>query len=205
MPSPLGHALGGMAAGWLIAGCPRLRGGARPAAADGNRAAPGVRGRVARVLRHPTLWQSAAWFGALGVLADIDFLAGRHSHHTHSVGAVALVFVVVLALVGPRWWPTALASAAAYSTHLLFDWMGNDTSAPIGILALWPFSEQFFQSRLFLFDAISRRYWLPGFWVHNLRAIAWELLVLVPLVVLIARARRRTPAPDTLVTSSTTG
>jgi inner membrane protein len=148
------------------------------------------------MLRQPTLAQSVVCFGTLGTLADIDFLFGRHSHHTHSIGAVAAVFLAVLALVGRRRWPAALACAAAYASHLLFDWLGNDTSAPIGILALWPFSEQFFQSRLFLFDAISRRYWLAGFWAHNVRAIAWELTVLVPVVLLVGWLRRRTPGTN---------
>jgi inner membrane protein len=190
MPSPLGHALGGIAAGWLVAGRPK--GFARPAPAAPRETQPaGLRNRAARLARHPTLWQSVAWFGALGMLADVDFLVGRHSHHTHSVGAAAVVFVVVLALVGARSWPTALAAGAAYATHPLLDWMGNDTSAPIGILALWPFSRQFYQSTLFVFEAISRRYWLPDFWSHNFRAIAWELVILVPVVVLIAHFRKR--------------
>jgi inner membrane protein len=205
MPSPLGHALGGIAAGWLIAGRPPFRTGGVPALAGGADVTAGLRARIARVLRHPTWLESAAWFGALGVLADVDFLAGRHSHHTHSIGAVVVVLLAVLALVGLHGWRAAFASAAAYSTHLLFDWMGNDTSAPIGILALWPFSDQFFQSRLFLFEAISRRYWLPGFWAHNLRAIAWELVLLVPLVVLVARLRRKAPARNTLVGTSAGG
>jgi inner membrane protein len=190
MPSPLGHALGGIAAGWLIAGRPARR-AADPQAAPGAPGRPqaGLRGRASHFLRQPSLVQSAAYFGALGVLADIDFLVGRHSHHTHSLGAVAAVFLAVVALAGRHAWPAALASAAAYASHLLFDWLGNDTSAPIGILALWPFSNGFFQSNLYFFEAISRRYWLPGFWAHNLRAVAWELLVLVPLVALVARLR----------------
>jgi LexA-binding, inner membrane-associated putative hydrolase len=190
MPSPLGHALGGLAAGWLIAGRPTRRASSSsPGASPPAR----LRDRVARVLRDPTLLQSVAWFGALGMLADLDFLIGRHSHHTHSVAAVALVGLAVLSLVGWRSWAVALAAAAAYSTHLLFDWMGHDTSPPIGILALWPVSDQFYQSSLHVFDAISRRYWLAGFWSHNLRAVAWELLVLVPVVALVARFRTRAP------------
>ena len=39
--------------------------------------------------------------------------------------------------------------------------------------------------------AISRRYWLPEFWTYNLRALARELLVFVPLVAFVLRYRRR--------------
>ena len=192
MPSPLGHALCGIAAGWLIAGRPASRAG--PAARRQHGRREGVRGRVAHVLRHPTLAQSVAWFGALGMLADVDFLVGRHSHHTHSLGAVALVFVGVWALVGRRAWSVAVACAAAYATHLLLDWMGSDTAPPIGILALWPFSGQFYQSPLFAFEAIDRRYAMAGFWTRNLHAVAWELTVLLPIVLLLGWLRRRTPA-----------
>ena len=38
---------------------------------------------------------------------------------------------------------------------------------------------------------VERRYWLPGFWTANLRAIAWELLVMSPLVALAAWLRGR--------------
>jgi hypothetical protein len=65
---------------------------------------------------------------------------------------------------------------------VLFDWLGSDTSLPIGIMALWPLSDAYFQSDLHVFDAISRRYWLPGFWAHNARAVARELAILVPLL-----------------------
>jgi hypothetical protein len=39
--------------------------------------------------------------------------------------------------------------------------------------------------------AISRRYWLPEFWTYNLRALARELLILVPLLTLVLVLRRR--------------
>ena len=74
----------------------------------------------------------------------------------------------------------ALAVAAAYGSHLLFDWLGSDTTPPIGIMALWPFSGAFVQSDVHLFMAISRRYWLANFWSHNLTAVAWELALLGP-------------------------
>jgi len=74
----------------------------------------------------------------------------------------------------------ALAVAAAYGSHLLFDWLGSDTTPPIGIMALWPLSDAFFQSDVQLFMAISRRYWLANFWSHNLTAVAWEVGLLGP-------------------------
>jgi hypothetical protein len=146
-------------------------------------------------------------FAALGPLADIDFLLGIHSRQTHSLGATLIVFVLILAWASVRAAPSgpartsaaarfrwAVACAAAYGSHVLFDWMGNDTTPPIGIMALWPFSNAFYQSNLFVFEAISRRWWLAGFWTHNLLAVAREVLIVLPLVLVVGYWRRpRTP------------
>ena len=151
MPSPLGHALGGMALGWLIA--PRLGRGVAFAGAT---------------------------YAAVGVAPDLDLLVGSHSTYTHSIGAVGLVFLAALAASGrPR---VASAVAAAWASHLLLDWLGSDTSTPIGIMALWPFTREHYQSSFYVFDAISRRYWLTEQFVwSNLRAALKEGLILGPV------------------------
>jgi hypothetical protein len=88
----------------------------------------------------------------------------------------------------------ALAVAVAYASHTLLDWLGRDTSPPFGIMALWPFDRGHYESGLHLFLPISRRYWLPEFWVGNLRALARELLILLPIGAAVGLLRRR-PAP----------
>jgi hypothetical protein len=85
----------------------------------------------------------------------------------------------------------ALACAAAYGSHLLLDWLGDDRSVPIGIRALWPFTETYYQSSLRWFPPVERRYWLPGFWTANLRAIGWEVAVMTMPVLLAAWVRLR--------------
>ena len=172
MPSPVGHALGGFAFGWLAARSTRLD---RPLVA-------------------------AVVFAGLGVVPDLDILVGdAHRLYTHSVAGVALVTVLAAAslyALGPRV-PTAsrraliAACAAAYGSHLLLDWLGDDRSVPIGIRALWPFTDAYVQSSVRWFPPVERRYWLPGFWTANLRAIGWEMLVLTPLVAVAMWARDR--------------
>ncbi len=174
MPSPVGHALGGFAIGWLAARSSRLD---RPL--------------LAGVL-----------FAALGVLPDVDVLVeGTHRLYTHSVAAVGLVAVataVALRAAGPGRFKATdrgrliAACTAAYASHLLLDWLADDRSVPYGIRALWPFTDAYFQSTLRWFPPVERRYWLPGFWTANLRAIAWELLVLSPLLALALWMRRQT-------------
>lgn len=166
MPSPLGHAIAGAASGWALAGVPS---GADAAA-------------------RRRLWRSGVVFAVLGMLPDIDLLFGAHSGPTHGVG-VAVVVGLAAAAFGATV-RVALGAAAAYASHILLDWLGSDSSAPIGIMALWPFSRAYFESDLHVFEAISRRYWLSGFWVQNVRAVARELVILVPLALAVLVTRR---------------
>ena len=109
MPTPLGHALGAMAVGWLI--CPRLGkesyAFSKPPMAIGPTALAGIA------------------YAAVGLAPDLDLLVGAHSTYTHSVGAVGLVFLAAFAASKrPR---AAAAVAAAWASHLLLDWLGSDT------------------------------------------------------------------------------
>ena len=164
MPSPLGHALGAVAVGWVV----------------GRRAWPG--------------WHVAtAVYAAVGIAPDLDLLVGSHSTYTHSVGAVGLVFLAALAISRrPR---VAAAIAAAWASHLALDWLGSDTSPPIGVMALWPFTREHYQSSFYVFDAISRRYWLPEQFVWgNLKAALKEVLILGPVAAIsywLTRTLRR--------------
>ena len=129
--------------------------------------------------------------GALGALPDVDFLFGTHSTYTHSLGAAAVVGILACVIARPPRTPIALAAAAAYLSHILLDWLGDDTTPPIGIMALWPFDSGFYQSDLRWFMAISRRYWLSSFWTHNLAAVAWEVAYLGPIAAALAWWRSR--------------
>lgn len=169
MPSPLAHGLAAVTTGWLVDPPPR-----------GDRTAA---------------WKRAALFAAAGVAPDLDLIVGAHSGPTHGLGAAAIAGVVAwLCLRGLGWRggaTTACAVALAYASHTLLDWLGADSSPPIGIMALWPFSRDYYESHLHVFMAISRRYWLTGFWASNARALARELAILLPLAALAFFARRR--------------
>jgi membrane-bound metal-dependent hydrolase YbcI (DUF457 family) len=99
---------------------------------------------------------------------------------THSVGFALLVGVLVLAW--KRSLPVAIACIAAAGTHVLFDWLGSDDSPPLGVMALWPFSNEFYFAEAYVFSTISRRYWLPGFLLHNVMSVVRELVILLPIV-----------------------
>ena len=138
--------------------------------------------------------KQAAILTAIGVAPDLDLLVGRHNMETHSIGAAAIVATIA------AWqrWPVAMsrstiwmAVALAWMSHPILDALGSDTSAPIGVMAFWPFSHAHIQSPWHVFEAISRRYWRDDFWSLNLSAILKEVLILAPVVAVVALARAR--------------
>ena len=185
MPSPLGHVLGGIAAGWLVSGAPRH---ASRATTEGS------------ATRDSGWWREAALFGALGALPDVDLLFGAHSGPTHSIGAAVIVGVLVV-LLGARGvlrsppvqaWTALLACSAAYGSHVLLDWMSTDSKAPIGIMALWPFDRGYYESDLHVFGAISRRYYQGWTFVRqNGVAVVREVAILIPALIVVVVLRRR--------------
>jgi hypothetical protein len=74
---------------------------------------------------------------------------------------------------------------------VLFDWLGSDTTPPLGVMALWPFSSEYYFANAFFFEAISRRYWLDNFITHNLKAVAQEIVILGPPLALVVWLRRK--------------
>ena len=171
MPSPVGHALGG-----LIVGLTTL-----------------PRGGLERERPIPTrdLWITVV----AACLPDIDFLWGRHSAETHSVGFAALVGIAVFAVAKMLRDAGAArlgwAAALAVGSHVLFDWLGSDDFPPLGVMALWPISSEFSFAHAYVFDTISRRYALANFWPHNIAAVMKEIVMLAPVAGVLYWLRRR--------------
>ena len=176
MPSPVGHALAGVAVA--------LAGRRRPAPLT-----------LRRFVTDPlTLWSVA-----LATLPDADLLMpGFHRTVTHSVSttlAVSILAIVVTGKVtGKRleargWgggriaWGVVLTLAAAHASHMLLDWLGADLSQPAGIQALWPWSDRWFISGWDLFPWIERRRPFSAVsMIINLHAFVWEALLMGSIV-----------------------
>jgi inner membrane protein len=164
MPSPVGHALAGLAVGWFL--------NSRRLSWD----------RAGLLM--------AAAYGFVAAVPDLDLLLPiSHRGASHSVGAAALAGLLAWGVT--RRLRTALVFAAAYGSHILLDWLGTDTTPPIGLMALWPFSREYYESPWRIFMAVSRRYSWAGFWAYNFRVLVRELLILVPFVMLAAILRGR--------------
>jgi membrane-bound metal-dependent hydrolase YbcI (DUF457 family) len=167
MPSPIGHALAGVAAGFLI-----RRVGSAPVYSSQP---------TGLAMQHLLLDRRLIVFALLGTLPDIDFLFGLHSAYTHSVGAIVVVAAVACLRARKDGAAVVLALASAYGSHVLLDWLGSDTVAPLGVMALWPISNDFFLSDRRWFMSVCREFWLLSCWWHNALGVTREILVLGPL------------------------
>lgn len=162
MPSPIGHALGGIACAWPL---------------------------LPAVARERSAVRTALIVGAIAAAPDLDLLVNDHRGPGHSLGAAVIAGVVVWIVTRRIRW--GAAAAAAWASHVLLDWLGTDTRPPIGIMALWPISRAYFEAPLHLFPAISRRYWLSEFWYYNAKAVLVEVAVLLPIASMIVWSVRR--------------
>jgi membrane-bound metal-dependent hydrolase YbcI (DUF457 family) len=161
VPSPIGHALGGIAAGWSAA--PR-----RDLAA-------------------------IAIVAGVAIVPDLDLLLGDHRGISHSLGMAAIAGLIALAATHrPRW---GAAVALAWASHVLLDWMSNDTRPPLGVMAFWPLSRDYYKASVEVFPAVSRKYWLAEFWAYNVKALVVELLIVGPIAALAIWRRRLQPGP----------
>jgi hypothetical protein len=197
MPSPVGHALGGLIVALVLAPSSpphEVHEGHEGHEGHGHEAAIHFWLRARRALRVPRAWlPMVGWCVMAACLPDVDFAWGRHNMETHSVGFALLLGGASLAGHGST--RGALACTLAVSTHVLFDWLGSDDSPPLGVMALWPFSHEFYYADAWLFAAISRRYWLPWFVEQNTWAVLRELAILLPLVAVLWLYRREKFAP----------
>ena len=172
MPTPIGHALAGVAAAWLVDLVPGRRAWrtALPASPWYQRAGDGI----------------TLICAALAVLPDVDLFFPRHRTATHSLSAVAFVALFAAAMAANAARPiarVALMCAGAYTTHLLLDWLATDAYPPAGIQALWPFSQSWYISGWNIFRQTARLHVMTRpVIMENIEAAVQEMAILGPLV-----------------------
>ena len=133
---------------------------------------------------------------------DLDFLPGLlvgrpalfHQSITHSLGAAMLVSLGAAGVWGlrSRSFPAVFSYClVAYLSHLILDLLGPDQRPPYGIPLLWPSSEAHFISPVPILLGVrhaatataSTQEWVLGLLdLHNLAAIAWETIVVLPFI-----------------------
>lgn len=173
MPSPIGHALAGIAIAWTADLIP------------GDRAWRTAPDRASWFLRAGDGFTFAC--AALGATPDLDLLFVAHRTVTHSIGAVVFVGLFAAALAANARRPiarVALMCAAAYGSHLFLDWLGTDFYPPRGIQLLWPINSDWYISGTDVFRQTARLHlFTRPVIMTNLRAIVQEIAILGPTVV----------------------
>ncbi|MEO7192190.1 MAG: metal-dependent hydrolase [Vicinamibacterales bacterium] len=157
MPSPVGHALGAVTCGWIAA---------RPYATS------------------RALLVQAAVLAVVGMAPDLDLLVHHHRAQSHSIGAAAIVASIAAWQrwpVGPRRWRIWCAVFLAWASHPLLDALGEDTAVPLGVMAFWPLTHDYFLTHWDLFSPVSRSWRSPTFVAYNTRALIREVALLGPL------------------------
>ena len=176
VPSPFGHALAGLAIHWSADPLPAPDSLVSPAVGAPELA---LRESGRRECRADS-WSLAILLATLAMLPDLDLVhSAWHRKATHSLGATILVTIVAMVVTGwvtrrINWW-LALLCGAAYGSHILMDWLGADNYPPIGIQALWPFSDGWFIAPWTIFPLTERRNLLSAAtWLINLKAAGAE-------------------------------
>jgi inner membrane protein len=141
----------------------------------------------------------------LAIAPDLDFVPGivlgqpalYHQGISHSLGVAVVVSLgVALAYSLNRGtiWTDWGRFFLAYTSHLFIDMFGPDRRPPYGIPALWPFSDAYYQAPLRVFWGVHHAQetstatgdWVSGILsLHNLGAIAIEVLVTLSLILLV--------------------
>jgi membrane-bound metal-dependent hydrolase YbcI (DUF457 family) len=164
MPSPIGHAVGGVAVAWAAD------------LVDRRRSPPVV----------------VAVCAGLATLADADLVVpGAHRLATHSVTAAAVIFIVAVAVTG-KVTRNAVLYGLAYASHLLLDWLAADYYPPPGIQLFWPFSHEWYISGWDIFRQTARQQFLTAPIIkQNAIAVLQEVAILGPVIAALWWFRQR--------------
>ena len=127
----------------------------------------------------------AVILAAVAIAPDLDLLFHTHRGASHSVGAVIIAGAAAGLVTRRLSWTVAVS--LAWGSHILLDWLSNDTRPPLGVMALWPFTLDYYKAGIEIFPPVSRRYWESRFWIYNLRALAVEALILGPIAAAVVK------------------
>lgn len=146
----------------------------------------------------------------MAVCPDLDFLPGiilkgqpalYHQGISHSLG-FAIGVGLIGALVWGRRWRFLMVNwglfSMAYGSHLVIDLFGPDLRPPFGLPLFWPISDHYYLAPFQIFWGVSHAgtasatfaEWVSGVMdVYNLGAIAIEIIVILPLILIVMRLR----------------
>lgn len=147
---------------------------------------------------------------SMAIAPDLDFVPGiaigqpalYHQLVSHSIGiglAVSVVTAGLLSYASKSFITIFNLCFVSYLSHLAIDFFAPDGRPPYGQPLLWPISDEYFLSPVSLFLGVhhagsaeaSTLEWLAGiFTLHNVQAIAMEVIAIGPLA-LVAKVYHR--------------
>ena len=171
MPSPIGHALAGVAISLAVPNSDR-----------------------SRDRRWAINWKLAGLCAFFAALPDIDLLyMPIHRTITHSIPVAILFTIIAVGVTGQvKRGLTPFVIGLAWSSHVLLDWLGADANPPYGIQMFWPFSDRWYFSAWNIFPGTERRNPLGTRAILiNLRAALVELGVMGSIALAAWAARTK--------------
>ncbi len=144
--------------------------------------------------RNPRISDPVLWLVVCAAnLPDLDLIPGLllgddalyHRTVSHSltfVASISLLIFLLLKYTGcARAHRVTLMLTLALVSQIVIDWISYDDSPPAGIAVFWPFSDEFFMSPHTLFLNVRRdNLFTDTVIAHNLRALAREVMILGP-------------------------
>ena len=145
-------------------------------------------------------WKTLVFCAIMACLPDIDFLPGilignmNYYHHkgTHSIFFAFVASLIVWAVLRKKnGMVFCVLTFILILSHLAIDYIAIDGSAPFGIPLLWPFSMKYFYFKYaFLPQIVRGDSVISVFNMHNLYAVAVELIIFLPIAFLSLRGWR---------------
>jgi inner membrane protein len=155
-------------------------------------------------------WRMILFYILCANLPDLDFLPGfligepNRFHHgiSHSLGFAVLFGILVGLFLHWRrnegFLRNFLVFFSLYFSHLILDYLADDTSAPYGEPLWWPISNEYYISPVLIFTDIQRvssggrlSFITSLINLHNVWAVTLEFIVLLPILGLIELAKRK--------------
>ena len=134
--------------------------------------------------------------GLLAAAPDLDFLVHAHRMYTHSVGATIIVCVATAMWCAARGLPlvsTTVLCGLAYGSHIPLDCLNSSELRSPGVMALWPWSLDYYKG-YGLFGVPEWRLWpLDRFIWKNVAYMVREQIVFIPMLIGVYWVRQVAP------------
>jgi len=144
-------------------------------------------------------WKIILFYLFIANAPDLDFIPGifighaNRFHHgiTHTLGFSIFVALILCLVSKLRKKKSFVIFFLLYFTHVVADFLCADTSYPFGVMLFWPFTNRYFISSYTIFLDIHKTTLRSLFDLHNFKAIALEVSIFLPIIIVLRIILRR--------------